>query len=286
MAKGKLYICGTPIGNLEDSSQRLINTLKKVDLIACEDTRRSQKLLNHFSIEKKMLSYHEHNEKKRSKELIERLNSAQDIALLSDAGMPAISDPGQILIKAAVKKGIEVIPIPGPSAFLAALVVSGLDISAFVFRAFIPRSGKERQEFIEELSLEKKTTAFYESPYRLKDTLKDLQEFSSELAEREVVVARELSKLHEEKYYGTTAELYSEFKDQQIKGEIVVVIAGRQEIKEESEGWEELSVLEHLKLLMASGISKKEAIKKVAKLREMPKSEVYKIAIAISVDKD
>ncbi|ADQ13822.1 16S rRNA (cytidine(1402)-2'-O)-methyltransferase [Halanaerobium hydrogeniformans] len=286
MAKGKLYICGTPIGNLEDSSQRLINILKKVDLIACEDTRRSQKLLNHFSIEKKMLSYHEHNEQKRSKELIERLHSEQDIALLSDAGMPAVSDPGQILIKAAVKEGIEVIPIPGPSAFLAALVVSGLDISSFVFRAFIPRSGKERDQFIEELSLEKKTTAFYESPYRLKDTLKDLQEFSSELAEREAVVARELTKMHEEKYYGTISDLYLELKDQQIKGEIVVVIAGRQEIKEESEGWEELSVLEHLKLLMASGISKKEAIKKVAKLREMPKSEVYKIAIAISVDKD
>ncbi|MCC3145266.1 16S rRNA (cytidine(1402)-2'-O)-methyltransferase [Halanaerobium sp. Z-7514] len=286
MTKGKLYICGTPIGNLADSSQRLISTLKKVDLIACEDTRRSQKLLNHFSIEKKMLSYHEHNEETRSKELIEYLQSAKDIALLSDAGMPAISDPGQILIKAAVAAGIEVIPIPGPSAFLAALVVSGLDISAFVFRAFIPRSGKERAEFIEELSLESKTTVFYESPYRLKDTLKDLKEFSSELAAREAVVARELSKVHEEKYYGTTAELYSRLKDQEIKGEIVLVIAGRQEIKEESEGWEELSVLEHLKLLMASGISKKEAIKKVAKLRDMQKSEVYKIAIAISVDKD
>lgn len=286
MQSAKLYLCGTPIGNLEDVSQRLLNTLKKVDIIACEDTRRTQKLLNYFSINKKMLSYHEHNEKERSQELIQLISEGKDIALVSDAGMPGVSDPGEILVKKAVEAEIEVIPIPGPSAFLAALVVSGLDISAFSFKAFIPRSGKKRQDFLEELALAKDTTAFYESPYRLKDTLKDLKEFSSELAAREALVAREITKVHEEKYYGSISELEQRLQDQEIKGEIVVVIAGRSEVREESEGWEELSILEHLKLLIESGMTKKQAIKKVAKLRDLPKSDVYKEAVVISVDKD
>ena len=286
MQAAKLYLCGTPIGNLDDVSQRLLDTLKEVDLIACEDTRRSQKLLNYFAIKKKMLSYHEHNEKDRSKELIELLKKGKDIALVSDAGMPGVSDPGEILVKKAVEAGIEVIPIPGPSAFLAALVVSGLDISAFSFKAFIPRSGKKRQVFLEELALAKDTTVFYESPYRLKDTLKDLSQFSSEMAARQVVIAREITKMHEEKYYGTAAELEKRLRDQEIKGEIVVVIAGRSQVEEESEGWEDLSILEHLELLIESGMTKKQAIKKVASLRDLPKSEVYKEAVVISVDKE
>jgi 16S rRNA (cytidine1402-2'-O)-methyltransferase len=286
LEKGKLYICGTPIGNLSDVSQRLLDVLQEVDIIACEDTRHSRKLLNYFSIEKKLLSYHEHNEQQRSREIIEKINSGKHIALLSDAGMPVISDPGQILVKEAVQESIEVIPIPGPSAFLAALVVSGLDISSFVFRSFIPRSGNDRREFLEEMALENKTTVFYESPYRLKNTLKDLKEFSKEMAARKTVIVREITKLHEEKYYGTAAELYQRLNNQEIKGEIVVVIEGRTEIKEESEGWEELSILEHIKLLMQSGITKKQAVKKVAKLRDLPKSEVYKVGTAITVDKD
>ena len=286
MQAAKLYLCGTPIGNLDDVSQRLLDTLKNVDLIACEDTRRSQKLLNYFSIKKKMLSYHEHNEKERSRELIQLLKEGKDIALVSDAGMPGVSDPGEILVKKAVAAGIEVVPIPGPSAFLAALVVSGLDISAFSFKAFIPRSGKKRQQFLEELALAKDTTAFYESPYRLKDTLKDLSQFSAELASRQAVIAREITKMHEEKYYGTVSELEENLRDQEIKGEIVVVVAGRSEVEEENEGWEDLSILEHLKLLIESGMTKKQAIKKVASLRELPKSDVYKEAVVISVDKD
>lgn len=286
MEKGKLYICGTPIGNLSDVSQRLLDVLQEVDIIACEDTRHSRKLLNYFSIEKKLLSYHEHNEQQRSREIIEKINSGKHIALLSDAGMPVISDPGQILVKEAVQESIEVIPIPGPSAFLAALVVSGLDISSFVFRSFIPRSGNDRREFLEEMALENKTTVFYESPYRLKNTLKDLKEFSKEMAARKTVIVREITKVHEEKYYGTAAELYQRLNNQEIKGEIVVVIEGRTEIKEESEGWEELSILEHIELLMQSGITKKQAVKKVAKLRDLPKSEVYKVGTAITVDKD
>ena len=286
MQAAKLYLCGTPIGNLADVSQRLLDTLKEVELIACEDTRRSQKLLNYYSIKTKMISYHEHNEKERSRELIKLLKAGKEIALISDAGMPGISDPGEIMVKKAVEAGIEVIPVPGPSAFLAALVVSGLDISSFSFKAFIPRSGKKRQEFLEELALAKETTAFYESPYRLKDTLKDLSQFSLEMAGRQAVVVREITKMHEEKYYGTVSELEERLKDQEIKGEIVVVIAGRSEVREESEGWEELSILEHLKLLIESGMTKKQAIKKVAKLRELPKSKVYKEAVVISVDKE
>lgn len=286
MQAAELYLCGTPIGNLSDVSQRLLDTLKEVDLIACEDTRRSQKLLNYFSIKTKMISYHEHNEKERSRELIQFLKEGKGIALISDAGMPGVSDPGEILVKKAVEAGIEVIPIPGPSAFLAALVVSGLDISAFSFKAFIPRSGKKRQQFLEELALAKDTTAFYESPYRLKDTLKDLSQFSDELASRQAVVAREITKMYEEKYYGTAAELEEKLRDQEVKGEIVVVIAGRSQVEEENEGWEDLSILEHLKLLIESGMTKKQAIKKVAKLRGLPRSDVYKEAVVISVDKD
>lgn len=286
MQAANLYLCGTPIGNLDDVSQRLLDTLEKVDLIACEDTRRSQKLLNYFSIKTKLISYHEHNEKQRSQELIEHLKSGREIALVSDAGMPGISDPGEILVRQAVAAGVEVIPIPGPSAFLAALVVSGLDLSSFSYKGFIPRSGEKRQSFFEELALAKDTTVFYESPYRIKDTLKDLCDFSAELAARQTVVAREITKIHEQKYYGTAAELEGQLKNQEIKGEIVIVIAGRSEIKEESEGWEDLSVLEHLKLLIESGMTKKQAIKKVAKLRDLPKSDVYKEAVVISVDKD
>lgn len=286
MQAANLYLCGTPIGNLDDVSQRLLDTLIEVDLIACEDTRRSQKLLNYFSIKTKMISYHEHNEKERSTELIDLLKEGKKIALISDAGMPVISDPGALLVKKAIEAGIEVIPIPGPSAFLAALIVSGLDISSFSFKSFIPRSGKKRQQFLEELALAKDTIVFYESPYRLKETLKDLKQFSSELASRQMMVAREISKIHEEKYYGTLSEIEEKLSKEEIKGEIVIVIAGRNEIKEESEGWEELSILEHLQLLIESGITKKQAIKKVAKLRNLPKSDVYKEAVVISVDKN
>lgn len=286
LQQAKLYLCGTPIGNLKDVSQRLLNTLEEVDLIACEDTRRTQKLLNYFDLKKKLISYHQHNEKERSEELISLLKEGKNIALVSDAGMPGVSDPGEILVKKAIAAEIEVLSIPGPSAFLAALVVSGLDISSFSFQAFIPRSGSERQIFLEELSISKQTTSFYESPHRLKKTLSDLKSFSPELAQRKAVVAREITKVHEQKYYGTVTELEKRLKNEEIKGEIVVVIAGRSQFKEETEGWEDLTILEHLKLFIENGITKKQAIKKVAKLRELPKSDVYKEAVVISVDKD
>ncbi|WP_114457090.1 MULTISPECIES: 16S rRNA (cytidine(1402)-2'-O)-methyltransferase [unclassified Halanaerobium] len=285
MEKGKLFICGTPMGNLEDISKRVLKTLKKADIIAAEDTRRTGQLLNYFDIKNRMISYHEHNEKRRAEEILGRLQSGENIALVSDAGMPGISDPGQIITKMAVKNGIEVIPVPGPTAFVSALVVSGFDLSRFVFLGFIPRSTKERDGFIDEISLEEKTAVFYESPYRLLSTLKEFADYSSELAERDIMVARELSKIHEEKIYGNTIEIIEKLNSREIKGEVVVVVSGRKKIKEEEEGWENLSILEHIKLLMNNGFSKKEAIKKVADLRDLPKSEVYRVAVAIKIDK-
>jgi len=285
LKNGKLFICGTPLGNLEDISKRVLKTLKEVDMIAAEDTRRTGQLLNYFDIKNTMISYHEHNEKKRAEELLEKLQRGKNIALVSDAGMPGISDPGQIITKIAVANGIEVIPVPGPTAFVSALVVSGFDLSSFVFLGFIPRSSKERDEFIDKISLEEKTAAFYESPYRLLSTLKEFADYSSELAERDIMVARELSKIHEEKIYGNVKAVVKKLENREIKGEIVVVVSGREKIEEEEEGWENLSILDHIKLLMNNGFSKKEAIKKVADLRDLPKSEVYRVAVAIKIDK-
>jgi len=173
--KGKLYPCATPIGNLSDLSPRAVEVLKEVDIIAAEDTRRTSKLLNHFEIDTKMISYHEHNEKKRAEELIQKIKNGIDLALVSDAGTPGISDPGYEIIKSAVKNQIEVIPIPGPNAALLALIASGMDMSSFVFLGFIPRKGKKRNKFIKSIQKEEKTSIIYESPYRVLDTLKELK---------------------------------------------------------------------------------------------------------------
>ncbi|MGM0438356.1 MAG: 16S rRNA (cytidine(1402)-2'-O)-methyltransferase [Bacillota bacterium] len=274
--RGKIYPCATPIGNLSDMSPRAIQILKEVDLIAAEDTRRTAKLLNHFEIDTEMVSYHEHNEKKRSNELLKKVKSGFDIAIVSDAGTPGISDPGYEIIKRAVKEQIEVIPIPGPNAALLALIASGLEMNSFVFLGFIPRKGEKRKKFLKSIQKEEKTTIIYESPYRVLETLKDLKNL---LAERKIALVRELTKIHEEKLYGTAADLIEILEKREIKGEIVLVIEGR-EIKEK-EGWEELSIVEHVRLLMENGYTKKKAIKEVAKLRELPKSEVYEKAIVI-----
>lgn len=273
---GKLYPCATPIGNLSDMSPRAIEILKKVDIIAAEDTRRTSKLLNHFEINTKMISYHEHNEKKRAEELINKIENGINLALVSDAGTPGISDPGYEIIKKAIKNKIEVVPIPGPNAALLALTASGMDMSSFVFLGFIPRKGEERSEFLKSIQKEEKTSIIYESPYRVLDTLKELKEF---MENREIALIRELTKVHEEKIYGTAAELINKLESRKIKGEIVLVIEGRK--AEEKEGWEELTIVEHVRLLMENGYTKKKAIKEVANLRELAKSEVYEKAIVI-----
>ena len=275
--KGKLYICPTPIGNLEDITYRTIRILKEVDLIACEDTRRTGRLLKHFEIDNDLISYHEHNEKMRTEEIIGKLKMNQDIALVSDAGMPGLSDPGEILIKAVVNEGVEVIPLPGPSAAIPALVASGFATDRFVFEGFLPRKGQERKDRLASIKLDERTTIIYESPYRTQDTIADLAEI---MADREIALIREISKIHEEKIYGTAAEIKDEIGNREIKGEIVIVISGNQSLSEE-ENLTDLSILEHLELLIENGYTKKKAIKEVSKIRGLPKSEVYKEAIAI-----
>lgn len=275
--KGKLYICPTPIGNLEDITYRTIRILKEVDLIACEDTRRTGRLLKHFEIDNDMISYHEHNEKMRTEEIIDKLKMNQDIALVSDAGMPGLSDPGEILIKAVVNEGIEVIPLPGPSAAVPGLVASGFATDRFVFEGFLPRKGQERKDRLASIKLDDRTTIIYESPYRTKDTITDLAEI---MADREIALIREISKMHEEKIYGSAVDIKEKIASREIKGEIVIVISGNESLSEE-EKVTDLSILEHLELLIENGYTKKKAIKEVAKIRELPKSQVYKEAIAI-----
>ncbi|MFW6269056.1 MAG: 16S rRNA (cytidine(1402)-2'-O)-methyltransferase [Bacillota bacterium] len=274
----QLYICGTPIGNLKDITLRTLEILKKVDLIAAEDTRRTAKLLNKYDISTPLTSYHEHNEKQKSKELLVKMNQGKVIALVSDAGMPGISDPGSILINQAIKHNIKISPVPGPTALISALVVSGLSVDRFVFQGFIPRSGKERKTRLKEIKKSEITTVFYESPHRLKKTLEDLNEI---LQERRISILRELTKIHEEKIYGKVNEVLEKLSDKEIKGEIVIAVAGREKIETEKEGWEDLNIVEHVKLLMDNGYTKKEAVKKVAKERELPKREVYKEAVVI-----
>lgn len=275
--KGKLYICPTPIGNLEDITYRTIRVLKEVELIACEDTRRTGRLLKHFEIDNDLISYHEHNEKMRTEHIINKLKRNQDIALVSDAGMPGLSDPGEILIKAVVNEGIEVIPLPGPSAAVPALVASGFATDRFVFEGFLPRKGQERKDRLASIKLDERTTIIYESPYRIKETVNDLSRL---MPDREIAVIREISKIHEEKIYGTAADIKKQIAEREIKGEIVIVISGNKLLNEEEQVID-LSILEHLELLIENGYTKKKAIKEVSKIRELPKSEVYKEAIAI-----
>lgn len=276
--KGKLYPCGTPIGNLSDMTERAVEILKEVDLIAAEDTRRTGRLLSYFDIETEMISYHEHNEKKRAEELLDRIKAGIDLALVSDAGTPGISDPGYEIINKAVKDGLEVIPIPGPNAALLALTASGLSMKSFVFEGFIPRKGEDRKEALKRIQREERTIIIYESPYRIKDTLKDLKSY---LDQRQVALIREISKVHEEKIYGTVPVILEKLADREIKGEVVLVIEGRQLARGEKEGWEELSIVEHVELLMENGYTKKKAIKQVAGLRNLSKSDVYEEAIVI-----
>ncbi|SJZ75750.1 16S rRNA (cytidine(1402)-2'-O)-methyltransferase [Selenihalanaerobacter shriftii] len=284
MDKGNLYICGTPIGNLEDISLRTLRILKEVDYIAAEDTRRTQNLLNHYEVETSMVSYHEHNEEKRSLQIIERLKSGENIALVSDAGMPGISDPGYKLVSLVDKEGIRAIPVPGPTAMTAALVASGLPTDKFIFEGFLPRKSKQRKDRLKELSPETRTIVFYESPYRLKESLESILDI---LGERRIAVWREITKRFEEKVSGKVSEVLAHFEAEDPKGEFTIVLDGIDvdQIQQKDAAWKGLSILEHLELLMDKGVTKKEAIKLVAKERGLPKREVYEEAIQIEVNK-
>ncbi|MGM0370634.1 MAG: 16S rRNA (cytidine(1402)-2'-O)-methyltransferase [Bacillota bacterium] len=281
MSKGSLYICGTPIGNLKDITLRALEILEEVDLIAAEDTRRSQKLLNYYEIDTRMTSYHEHNATQKKKKLLAKLKDGLNIALVSDAGMPTISDPGYELVKLLREEEIEIIPIPGPTAMTSALVVSGLATDKFVFEGFLPRKTGERKQYLQDLENEERTMIFYESPRRLEKSLRDILDV---LGNRNATVCRELTKKFEEKKSGKINQLLAEFKNQSPKGEIVIVLEGGS--KDETDiNWRNLSLLEHVKLEMEQGATKKEAIKLVATKRSLPKSEVYQIATKIRVNK-
>lgn len=281
MTKGKLYLVPTPIGNLKDITLRALEVLKAVDVVAAEDTRQSLKLLNHFEIKKTLISYHQHNEQGKSEEIIERLNSGENIAIVTDAGTPGISDPGAVIVQKCISGGIDFEVLPGATAITTALVYSGLDTTKFIFRGFIPRETKDRKILIEEIKSVKETVILYESPHRLLSTLDLLY---NNLGNRKIALCRELTKLHEEIIRGTLEEVKEELQDRNIKGEFVLVLEGKQQdmIDEENkQRWQHLSIKDHILEAMKEGIDKKEAIKRVAKERNIPKNEVYKYSTEI-----
>ncbi len=269
MEKGILYICPTPIGNLEDITLRTIRVLGEVDLIAAEDTRHTIKLLNHYDIKKPLTSYHDHNIKEKGIELIEKLNLGQSIALVSDAGMPGISDPGEVLIRQAIDEGIEVICLPGATASITALVISGLSTEKFTFQGFLSSKKKDRIKELEEIKNYKKTTIIYEAPHRLMNLLEDMVHI---LGERQIAVSRELTKKYEETFRGTPKEALEKFQLTGVKGEFVIVIEGNQEEADR----EEIDIGLLLKKYLDDGFTKKEAIKKVSEEHNIPKNAVYK----------
>lgn len=276
---GKLYICATPIGNLEDITFRVIKTLKKVDLIAAEDTRHSRKLLNYYEIDTPMTSYHEHNKKDKTKYLVEQLLAGKDIALITDAGTPAISDPGEELVKMAYDAGIKVTSLPGPCALITGLTLSGLSTKRFLFEAFLPTEKKERQRIINELINDTRTIILYEAPHRLLKTLKELYDA---MGDRTVTVIKELTKIHENVWRTSLAEAVALYEDKQPRGEYILIIEGKsykelEAIKQSL--WEGKTILEHMKIYMDQGLEKKEAMKSVARDRGISKREVYKAVI-------
>ena len=272
---GKLYLCATPIGNLEDMTYRVVRTLGEVDLIAAEDTRNSIKLLNHFEIKTPMTSYHEYNKIEKGRKLVEKLQEGLNIALITDAGTPGISDPGEELVKMCYEAGIEVTSLPGAAACITALTLSGLSTRRFAFEAFLPTDKKEKQSILKELEKDTRTIIIYEAPHRLVRTLQELLEI---LGNRKVTVCRELTKKHEMAFATTLEEAYSYYESNEPKGECVLVIEGksRQELKQEEVAkWEEMRIEEHMDYYLQQGIDKKEAMKMVAKDRGITKRDVY-----------
>lgn len=277
--QAKLYIVATPIGNLGDMSKRAIEVLKEVDLIAAEDTRNSIKLLNHFDIKTPMTSYHEFNKIEKAYEIVEKIRKGLNVALISDAGMPGISDPGEELVKIAYSFGIEVSVIPGASAVVSALAISGLPTRRFCFEAFLPMDKKERKFILEELKNETRTIVLYEAPHKLLKTIDDLKEVLG--FDRKISLVREISKKHEEVIRATLGEvstIYENREDDRIRGEFVLIIEGKsidKIIEESIKKWEDIDILEHLKIYEDKGIDRKEAMKLVAKDRGISKREVY-----------
>lgn len=267
MEYGKLYICATPIGNLEDITLRTLRILKEVHMIACEDTRHSLKLLNHYEIKKPLISYHEHNVMERGPQLIDYMKEGKDIALISDAGMPGISDPGEDLIRLAIEENMEVVVLPGPTASITALVSSGLPTDKFVFEGFLPSKKKDRISILENLKPERRTMIIYESPHRIKESLKDMKDI---LGDRKTAIGRELTKHYEEIFRGHISDALERFSSGTVKGEFVIIIEGSTE-----EEKIEVNIEKELRRLIENGLSKKEAIKEIVSEHKLPKNLVY-----------
>ena len=276
---GKLYLCATPIGNLEDITFRVIRTLKEADVIAAEDTRNSIKLLNHFEIKTPLTSYHEFNKYDKAKVLVNRMLEGENVALITDAGTPGISDPGEELVKQCYEAGIEVTSLPGAAACITALTLSGLSTRRFAFEAFLPNDKKEKAAILEELKTETRTIIIYEAPHRLKKTIAELY---AALGNRRMTAVKELTKLHENVFVTNFEEALAYYEENEPRGEYVLVIEGKkiEELKKEKEAsFKEMDINEHMKLYMDKGMDKKEAMKAVAVDRGIPKREVYKMLL-------
>lgn len=272
---GTLYLCATPIGNLEDITFRVLRTLKEVDLIAAEDTRNTIKLLNHFEIKTPMTSYHEYNKIDKAAYLVNKLSEGINIALVTDAGTPGISDPGEEIVRQAYEAGINVTSLPGACACITALTLSGLSTRRFAFEAFLPTDKKERKAILESLINETRTTIIYEAPHHLRSTLDELYQY---IGDRKITLCRELTKLHETIQLMTIKSAIEYYKENPPKGEYVLVISGRtlEELEiEKQQSWENVSLDEHMDIYMSQGLSKKEAMKKVASDRGISKRDVY-----------
>ena len=273
---GTLYLCATPIGNLEDITYRVLRTLKEVDLIAAEDTRNSIRLLNHFEIKTPMTSYHEYNKIDKAYQLVAKMREGKNIALITDAGTPGISDPGEDIVRICYEEGIPVTSLPGAAACITALTMSGLPSRRFAFEAFLPKDKKEHQAVLEELKTETRTIIIYEAPHHLVRTLQELHDTLG--GDRRLTICRELTKRHEEKLQMTLADSLSYYEVNEPRGEYVLIIAGRsrEEMKkEEQAGWEALSLEEHMAHYESQGIDRKEAMKRVAKDRGVSKRDIY-----------
>lgn len=267
MSFGHLYIVSTPIGNLEDITLRALRVLKEADIIAAEDTRHSSKLLNHYGIRKPLISYWSEKEKIRTDDIIQKLHAGLSVALISDAGTPGISDPGSVLIKRAIEEGINIVPIPGPSAFVTALSVSGISTEEFAFIGFLPQKAAQRQKKLRELALEMRTLIFYEAPHRILDTLSDMEKV---LGARKAVLSKEITKMHEEMLRGTISEILGILEHKIIAGEYVIIVEGMKR--------EDVSIdiaLDEIKALMKKGKGRKEAVKIVAEAYGLSKKELY-----------
>jgi 16S rRNA (cytidine1402-2'-O)-methyltransferase len=274
---GTLYVVGTPIGNLEDMTFRAVRILQTVDTIAAEDTRHTGKLLQHFQIKTNQISYHQHNRQQRLPELLNRLTAGKTIALVTDAGMPSISDPGYELVQGAIEAGITVIPIPGATAGITALSASGLSTDRFVFEGFLPASGQERQQRLEVLAAESRTLIFYESPYRLQQTLEDFATIFS--PSRQIVLARELTKLHEQFWRGTIEDAIAYYTDHEPKGEFTLVLAGA---PAETPVLSEAALKAELSQLINQGLSRSQAARQLSHLTNLPRRHLYQMALSLT----